>query len=111
MSIPFVISSGTQAASIGTEHTLAVTAASEVYQLWVDLTNMASGDTTELRIKTKILPAGAVGVILLQSFSNAPSADDVIQLSIPIPADQPVTFTLKQTAGTGRNYDWKVLAL
>jgi hypothetical protein len=47
----------------------------------------------------------------MQVYNAAAPADDAVQLSIPIPADQPVTFTLKQTAGTGRDFPWKVLAL
>jgi hypothetical protein len=44
-----VDSSGTQAATVNTEHTLDDVAAPGTYQLGVDMTNMAAGDVVELR--------------------------------------------------------------
>jgi hypothetical protein len=111
MSAPTVDASGTQTAVIDTEHTLRTTVAAGTFQLWVDISAMQTGDTLELRAKTNILSAGSVNVIFLQTFSGAAPADDAVQVSIPLPADQPVVFTLKQTAGTGRDFPWKVLSL
>ncbi len=111
MSTPVVTSSGSQTAVVGTEHVLYTSGFTGTFQLWVDISAMQAGDTLELRTKTKVLGGGAVGVVLYQIFSGAASVDDALQYSIPVPCDQAASFTLKQTAGVGRVYPWKVLAL
>ena len=104
-----VIASGTQTAVISTEHTLATTSGPGVYVFWVDKANLASGDTVELRLKTKILGGGTVRVLYIDTFTGAQPVDDMLTCSVPVVSDQAVTFTLKQTAGTGRQFPWKVL--
>jgi hypothetical protein len=111
MSAPTVDASGTQTMTVGVEHTLRTTVAAGTFQLWLDIAAMQAGDTVEVRAKTNILAAGTVRVIYAQTFSGAAPADDAIELSIPLPADQPVTFTIKQTAGTSRSVPWKTLSL
>ncbi len=111
MSSPVVESSGTQAATIGTEHTLAAPTTAGTRVLIVDVSNMAAGDALELRIKAKVLAGGTIRVAYKTVFYGAQDTDDLIKNSIPEPSDNGATFTLKQTAGTGRNFDWKVLVL
>ena|SRR5437868_4107605 len=102
--------SGSQAATIGTEHQLgaAITAAG-VYALVVDTANMANGDVLELRAKTKCKAGSASRQAFFVTYAHAQA--DANKYSIPIPADVEVLFTLKQTAGTGRSFDWNILAL
>lgn len=102
-------SSGTQAAVINTEHTLAAPTTAKTRVLIVDLAAMASGDTVELRIKQKVLTAGAEGLAVLTTFVNAQA--DPIAVSVPIAQFRGATFTLKQTTGTGRSFPWQVLVL
>lgn len=104
-------SEGTQTAVISTEHSLATPSSAGVRVLAVDLSNMASGDTLELRIKAKVLAAGTTRIVYYAVFTGAQSADAAIVESVPLASDTGATFTLKQTAGTGRNYDWKVMTL
>lgn len=101
---------GTQTATINTEHTLgtSVTAAG-TYVLEVDTTNMANGDVLELRAKTKVLTGGTEKQYLLATYANVQT--DVVKMSIPVPSAYSISFTLKQTAGTGRAFDWNILAL
>ena len=105
--------SGTQTAVISTEHELATAAVVGVFSIHVDVSNMASGDTTELRIYQKILTGGTAKVAYYQSFSDAQGTDNAIAISVPIANDlvesNALKFTLKQTSGTGRQYSWKVL--
>jgi len=54
-----VESSGTQTAVIGTEHTLASPTTAKTRQLVVDLSNLANGDVVELKVRRKVLAAGA----------------------------------------------------
>ncbi len=106
-----VSASGTQTATISTEHTLYTSSAAGVFLLEVNLVNMASGDTVELRVKGKTLTGDSVAVKLLETYSGAQVEPDVIVRSIPVPDDLALVFTLKQTAGTGRSFPWKVLSL
>ena len=103
--------SGTQVAVIGTEHGLASLTQPRVYCFYVDTTNMISGDTLELRVKNKVLSGDGLTVVYFQAFSGAQSSDDITKVSVPLPADIQADFTLKQTAGTGRSFKWKVLSL
>lgn len=109
--MPTLESSGTQAATITTEHTLVSLTSNKTFVLVVDLVNMASGDTLALRIKTKVLTGGTLQVSYYQKYVDAQATDDIVAISIPIPSDIQADFTLEQTAGTGRNYPWKVLSL
>lgn len=103
------IATGTQTAVINTEHTLATITDAGVYVLWVDLHNMAGGDTAEIRRKTKVLTGSTARTRKMDTFSGAQSADAANYESDPVTSKWSVAFTLKQTAGTGRAYDWSIL--
>jgi hypothetical protein len=104
-----VESSGTQTATISTEHQLAAPSTSKTRVLRVDLGAMVAGDTVELRIKTAVLAAGTVRDQHYLTYVNAVGVP--IVESVPISSNQGATFTLKQTTGTGRSYPWAVLTL
>jgi len=104
-----VEASGTQTAVISTEHTLSTLSTSKTFLLMADLAAMVNGDVTELRIKTKILSGGTTREIFSAVYSHIQGVP--IVMSIPVPSDQEFVATLKQTAGTGRAYPWKVLSL
>jgi hypothetical protein len=110
-----VASSATQTATIGTEHTLYDTAAAASWELGVDLVNMASGDILELRAYKLFKTGGTRRVVVYQMYMDAQPADLVGAVSIPISCgltdSGAVRFTLKQTAGTGRAFDWEVLKI
>jgi|SRR5579871_4686553 len=103
---------GTQAATISTEHTLLDLTTSKVFVPFVDLGNLASGDTVEIRVYTKVKSGGTLNCIYFASFTDAQSSNGgLVQVGIPVPSDHEWKFTLKQTAGTGRNFDWKVVSI
>lgn len=104
-----VESSGTQVATIGTEHSLAAPTTAATRQLVVDLVNLTAGDVVELRIKRKGLSAGTVRTLYSATYAG-PVADSVM-VSVPVASPFGATFTLKQTAGTGRSVDWSVETL
>jgi hypothetical protein len=108
--MPTVENSGTQTATIGTEHTLATISTAKTLVLYVDASAMVNGDRLELRAKTKILNGGTTRVAQKGVYQHAQPADDLIKFSVPIMSDQEAVFTLKQTAGTGRNFPWKVMS-
>jgi hypothetical protein len=108
--------SGTQTAQIGTEHFLADVNQAGVYTMHVDTINMANGDVLdvlELRIYQMALTGGTPRVVYFTSYVGAQPADDLIKISVPISNEltdsQSLRFSLKQTAGTGRAYPWKIL--
>ena len=107
-----VEASGTQSATVGTEHSLATATTAGVYIFEVDTAAMAQYDVLELRVKTIILAAGAVRVLFYGAFYGAQNAEDVIKVSIPVPLDATaanLTVSLKQTFGTSRSFPWKLL--
>jgi hypothetical protein len=110
--MPIIQASGTQAASVGVEQTLAdLTSPFVVFQLLVDVSNMQAGDVTELRIYTKVLAGGGLDSAIYQQLSGAPTGNgDQVMMSLPVVSDQEIKFTLKQIAGSARNYPWKVVS-
>jgi hypothetical protein len=105
--------SGTQLATIATEYFLANVNEAGVYTFHVDTVNMAAGDALELRIYQMVLTLGAARVAYFVVYGGAQSADDLIKISVPISNEltdaNSLRFSLKQTAGTSRNFPWKVL--
>lgn len=104
-----VHSTGTQTAVISTEHTLATVATSGVFVIQLDLSNMVLGDYAEVVIKVRQTSGGAYKQQSYSLYAHAQA--DVIQQSVPIVAPYGVEFTLKQTAGTGRDFPWLVATL
>jgi hypothetical protein len=105
--------SGTQTATVTTEHFLSSPNVAGTFTLHVDTTNMVAGDVLELRVYQMVLTAGTQRVAYYSRFDGAQPADDVIKISVPISNELTDTnalrFSLKQTFGTSRNFPWKVL--
>jgi hypothetical protein len=105
--------SGTQTATIGTEHFLDSPNVAGTFTLHVDTNAMAAGDVLELRVYQMVLTGGTQRVAYLARFAGAQPADDLIKISVPISNELTDTnalrFSLKQTVGTGRAFPWKVL--
>lgn len=104
-----VLAEGTQTATINTEHTLATDTSGKTSVLAVDLGNLAYGDVVELRIYTKVRSGSTERLAYYVSYSHAQGAPNVY--SVPVLAMNSVKATLKQTAGTGRAFDWQLLGL
>ena len=108
----------TQLAVIGTEHTLKTDTDPGVYTVTVNLRNMAFGDRVELRILRKLLTGDAQSWLLYgANFSDVAgdaagvgsgAAGEVLAVSVPFTSKYSYSVTLKQTLGTGRNYDWSI---
>jgi hypothetical protein len=108
--MPTSADNGTQSATVTTEHTLgsSITTAG-TYVLMVNTTNMVAGDELELRAKVKVLTGGSETVLFIASYAHAQS--EPIKVSIPVVSLYSVSFTLKQTAGTSRNFEWNIISL
>jgi len=105
--------SGTQTTTVGTEHTLVDISAPGTFTMHVDSDAMVAGDALELRVYQMILTGGTRRVAYLQVYYDVQVADDKIKISVPISNELSdagsLRFTLKQTAGTTKNFPWKVL--
>lgn len=101
--------SGSQSASISTEHTLATITDPGVYVLVVDTVNMVNGDELELRLKTKAKSGSTSRLAYSQTYIHAQG--ELNKYSIPVPVDTEIVATLKQVAGTGRSFDWNILRM
>lgn len=110
---PTAFASGTQTATIGTEHFLANVNVAGTFTMHVDTVNMAAGDVLELRVYQMVLTAGTARPLYFARYTDSEPADDVIKVSDAVGNEltdaQSLRFSLKQTAGTGRAYPWKVL--
>ncbi len=104
-----IIAENTRAAAVGSEHTLVTDTTGKTYVLVVDTSNMVNGDELELRIYTKVRTGSTERLASFGLFANVQTEPN--KYSIPIPADVSFKATLKQTNGSARSFDWKVLAL
>ena len=104
---------GTQVAVIDTEHFLSSPDVAGTFTLHVDADEMVAGDLLELRIYQMVLTGGTARVVYYEAFYDAQPADDKIKISVPVSNElaeaNALRFSLKQVAGTGRSYPWKVL--
>lgn len=105
-----VTDSGSQTATVSTEHSLYDNAAAGTFQLAVDTNNLASTEVVELRVYTKVINTSGtyrqVAVVSIQAGDPSAAA-----LSPPILCPNGVKFTLKQLSGTGRSFDWAVWSI
>lgn len=104
-----VVNSGTQSATLDTEHTLDNDTTGKTYVLAVDLGAMLSGDITVLRIKTKVLSGGTLRLAYSATYAHVQA--EPIVYSVPVPANIEIECSLEQTDGTGRSYPWSLLSL
>lgn len=104
--MPTVEASGTQTATVPTEHTLATITTSDVLILVVDTSNMVNGDAVELRVKRKVLSSGSEALAWFARYKHVQG--DPVKVSIPIPSPHEAVFTLNQTDGSSRNFPWSV---
>jgi hypothetical protein len=110
-----IVSEGDKTTDLS-EQTLITDATNGTYCLKLSLGNLVAGETLEARAKT-ILRSGASSLLeRLVTFSSAAydgttdaKAPNVNVFSVPIVADQSVTFTIKQLSGSARVIPWKVL--
>lgn len=103
-----VNTSGSQTATISTEHTLATVTTAGIFQLYVDVAALVAGDIVELRCYGKARSTDTER-LLYGPISIGPIVPG--QLLVPSPAvvsPHSCKFTLKQTAGTGRSFPWAV---
>lgn len=100
--------SGSQTATIATEHTLGTDndAADGVFQHIIDVSAMVRGDELEIRLYEKARAADTIRQIHMWKIKHAQT--DPLWVSPTIIFLHSRRFTLKQTVGTGRAFPWSV---
>lgn len=91
----------------GTEETLATITDAGVYQLAIDLSNMADADSIIVRMKIKIRTGSTSLLVHEFVFANA-AGDEKIAISPPLIVPHELICTLEQDAGTNRSYEWAI---
>jgi len=113
MSNPTLYASGTQLAVIGTEHVLSDVNVSGTFVIELNTVNMQAGDVVVFRIYAITLTGGTRRGAYIMTYYGVQTVDDIQKISLPIGNDLTdagsLEFTLQQTFGTGRNFDWKIL--
>ena len=101
--------SGTQTAVVTTEHTLATIATDGTFVLYVDTATMVLIDELVLRVKVKVTSGGTTRLMQIANYVHVQGQP--IKASIPVASINEVVFTLEQTFGTSRDFDWEIVKL
>lgn len=105
--MPTIEQNGTLTAD-GTEQTLASVLANRNLVLTVSGANMASDDRVVIRSKRKVLAASSLEQWQARSLSNAQGSLIVMD---PMPSPHEAAFTLEQTAGSHKDFEYTVESL
>jgi Cu/Zn superoxide dismutase len=109
-----VASSGSQTATLTTEHTLTTQTPSTggaLYQLRVDAFNLANGETLVLKLKTMPRTGDTSRALYTTVFTHAQGDPIKDSPAVYVPASADLVATLTQTGGTGRAYPWALYRL
>ncbi len=101
-------SSGSQACTLDTEHTLTGAESTDVIaQLWIDVNPIAAGDVLVIRVKEKCLTGGTQRLVWEAAVGPTPPTQKMwVSPTMILLHDWDVT--LEQTDGTGRTFDWSL---
>jgi len=107
-----VITSGSQTATINTEHTLATITAAGVYVCNIDLAAMvdaATPDITRIRVYSKARAADPERLLEVYEFIGA-QGKPLFSIVPRVEAVSNYRVTLEQIQGTGRAYPWSIVS-
>jgi hypothetical protein len=104
------ITSGTTTALGAAAATLLTTLTGKgCFQLYIDTTNLTTGDELLVEVKLAAKPGGtlraAVSQVITTAFDDAP-----VQFTAPVMVERqmPIEFYITQTVGTPKAFDWRV---
>lgn len=105
--------SGSQTATLTTEHELSAPSEAGEYALQLDLNNMAANDVLEVRAYLMVASGGTARPIWFHMFAGAQPSHALNAVSQwvanTLTEANAIRFTIKQTFGTGRAYPYKIL--
>src|SRR3954464_6410641 len=93
---------GSQAATIGTTHTLSTPTSGKTYVLHIDLSVMTATDQLDIYMQTKVKSASTIRTMFSVTLAGVQAAPNY--MTIPVPSFNGCAFQIKQTAGTGRTF-------
>jgi hypothetical protein len=101
--------SGTQAATISTEHFLGTDpeTTAGAFQFIVDCTNMVRADSLEVRVYEKPTGSGDTAILVKIWPINNEQAEPLF-VSPALMLLHGWRFSIKQTTGTGRSFKWSI---
>jgi hypothetical protein len=102
--------SGSQAATLDTDHTLATIAAAGTYVLKVDAGALQNGEALILAVWGTARTGDTLRLMYEAAYLH--EQGDALKVSLPIPtAGEDVAFVLRQEGGTGRTFPWNIIRL
>lgn len=104
-----VKTSGSQAATVTTEHTLATVTDAGVYQAAIDVSDLVNGatpDLLEIRIYGKARSSDTERLIKVWSLIGAQT--EALWLSPPFISPHHYKLTINQIQGTSRTFEWAI---
>lgn len=102
--------SGTQTATLTTEHALGSPITTEgIYCLKVDVNALVDGEDVTLRLKVKVRATGTTRLYREIRFQHA--MNNLIRLSAPVPIADELVCTLEQNGSLGVDFPWAVVNL
>lgn len=104
--MPTINQQGTHIAIVGTEQVVgSELTANKHYAADIDIHLLASGDTVEIRVKKRLLATGALVVKDFGSWTWPVTDQEIVYIPWETPGSK-WSVTLKQTAGTAKNFDY-----
>lgn len=110
MAIDLIYQSGTQTATLDTQHNLGNNpdASDGIYQFFVDLSKMQRADRTVIRVYETIVDASPFTQELVKEFVFTNEQTEPLFVSPSLMLGIGWALTLEQTDGTGRDYHWRI---
>lgn len=109
-----IAASGSQTATLTTEHTLTTETPSTgggLYQLRVDAYNLAANEVLVLKVKTMPRSGDTARPLYTAVFTHAQGDPIKDSPAVYVPAGADIVATLTQTGGTGRAFPWALYQL
>ena len=101
--------SGSQTATVSTEHTLSTLTTNKTFMPYVDCNALAAGEYVELKVKRKARSSDTERIYQTMIVSWLQSGVTPLVSFPPIAAgDSDYVLTLKQLNGTGRAFPWAI---
>lgn len=107
--VAYVESASTATSIIGSPVTLAAPTSSHVRTVAVDLTNLAAGEVIQISALAPLKLAGTAILIEQQFFTGAVAKPNTQIIACLMPYGG--SFTINQTSGSPRTYDWFIMVL
>jgi len=107
--MPTVKTSGSQTATLTTEHTLATVTDAGTYTVNIDTANLVDGEELALRIYGKARSSDTERKIYEHNIANTQATP--LLKSLPIDSPHHMKVTIEQNGGTGRAFPWAIYEL